>query len=148
MRDFLDVLKPDAVVHLGDYVRDGLTMAKEYPNLRFYQVAGNCDLHRLDQECPEILMPKIGGVYFFLTHGHRHAVKTFLYLLIADARKHNVKAVLFGHTHEPHCHQEEDGMWVLNPGSCGQYRATAGLIAIESGQITSCEIIYHSDLEV
>lgn len=148
MRDFLDILKPDAVVHLGDYVRDGMQMAQEYPQLRFYQVAGNCDMYRSDRDCPEVMIPRIGGVDFFLTHGHRHGVKTYMYMLIADARNHHAQAALFGHTHEPHCHQEEDGMWVLNPGSCGHYGATAGLVVIDSGRIVSCEIVRHSDLEV
>ena len=41
MRQCIDAVKPDAVIHLGDLVGAGETMQEEYPALLFYQVAGN-----------------------------------------------------------------------------------------------------------
>jgi putative phosphoesterase len=89
----------------------------------------------------------IGGVRFLLTHGHLHNVKMTLIRLLADARAMGVDAVLFGHTHEAHCVREEDGLWVMNPGSCGNGGGSAGLIETENGQILSCRILTADDLE-
>ena len=55
------------------------------------------------------------------------------------------QAALFGHTHSALCVQE-DGLWLLNPGSCGSYGGSVGVIETENSQITSCKILTHSDL--
>ena len=86
-----------------------------------------------------------GGVKLFMTHGHNQKVKATLALLKKEAREMGAQAALFGHTHSAYC-CEEDGLWLLNPGSCGSYGGSAGLIETENGQITSCKILTHSDL--
>ena len=53
---------------------------------------------------------------------------------------------LFGHTHVPYCQQEADGLWVMNPGSCGYGGGSAGLIEIENEKISSCRNIRQEDL--
>lgn len=148
MRACLDAVKPDAVIHLGDYFDDGVAMAEEYPQLHFYQVPGNCDVYRVPREIPDIRIDRIGGVDLYMTHGHRHRVKTDTYKLIQDARKCRVAAVLYGHTHVADCHQEPDGLWVLNPGSCGYYGGSAGLIETNNGKIVTCRILRQENLEV
>jgi hypothetical protein len=45
------------------------------------------------------------------------------------------------------CHQEPDGLWVLNPGSCGYYGGSVGIIEVEKRKILSCRILRQSDLE-
>ena len=147
MRKCIEAVRPDAVVHLGDHFDDGTAMQEEYSIGRFYQVPGNCDKYRLYTPVPETLVEKVCGVKLFMTHGHIHRVKMGLGALIADARKTGVDAVLFGHTHEAHCTQEEDGLWVVNPGSCGYYGGTAALVEAESGKITACRILRQADLE-
>jgi len=37
-------------------------------------------------------------------------------------------------------------LWLLNPGSCGSYSGSVGLIETKDGQITDCKILNHSDL--
>lgn len=147
MRCCVDAVKPDAIVHLGDYYDDATALHETYPNLALYQVPGNCDRYRCPENAAEILITSIGGVAFYMTHGHKHGVKQSTSGLIAQARACKVQAVLFGHTHTPECY-EEDGMWVLNPGSCGYYGGTAGLIVTENGKIRSCAIVKERDLEV
>lgn len=142
-----EVIKPDAIIHLGDYFDDGVSLSEEYPHIPFYQVPGNCDRYRCIPGQAEILIPRIGGVNFYLTHGHRHNVKLTDGLLLRDARAAGVDAVLYGHTHEAECRQEEDGLWVMNPGSCGYYGGSAGLIEIENKMITNCCILRQDDLE-
>lgn len=146
MRRCMEVLAPDAVIHLGDYYGDGQILAEEFPQVPLYQVPGNCDLHR--GWCPdgEIRLIELGGVRLYLTHGHRHGVKMGLYRLLADARAAKVQAVLFGHTHEALCQREEDSLWVLNPGPAS-WGGSAGLITTRDGHIHTCTVLSAGDLK-
>ena len=147
MRYAIQQTRPDTVIHLGDYYDDGETLAEEYPGIPFHQVPGNCDRYRCDPGLPEILIPRIGGVNLYMTHGHRHKVKQFLHLLLRDAKASKADAVLYGHTHVANCYQDPDGMWILNPGSCGYFGGSAGLIEIRDGKIVDCRILRQEDLE-
>lgn len=147
MRTCIEAVKPDALIHLGDYLEDANAIAEEYPGIPAYFVPGNCDRYRYSPLVPEILIPRIFGVDFYLTHGHRHNVKMYTGLLLRDARAANAAAALYGHTHEAECSQEPDGLWVLNPGSCGYYGGSAGVIIVENNKIVSCYILRHKDLE-
>ena len=91
-------------------------------------------------------MPTIGGVRFYMTHGHLHKVKMTHSLLLKDARSANAQVVLYGHTHIPECSREADGLWVMNPGA-GGYCGTAGVIEIEDGNVRSCRIVGRTELE-
>lgn len=146
MRLCIRAVKPDAVVHLGDYYDDGTCIAEEFGLTRFYQVPGNCDKYRVNSFVPETLVETVCGVKLFMTHGHIHRVKMGLGALIADAKRTGVQAVLFGHTHTAHC-QQEDGLWVVNPGSCGYYGGSAALIEVEKNEISGCRILRQPDLE-
>lgn len=145
MRECIDVVKPNAVVHLGDYYDDADAMRQEYPYIYFYAVPGNCDKY-FNVAAPEILVSKVCGVNLYMTHGHIHRVKYGLDSLLYDAAKCQVQAVLFGHTHSPLCCQREDGLWVLNPGSCASDGGSAGLIIAEGGKISDCRLLRQSDL--
>lgn len=147
MRTCIDSIKPDTIVHLGDHTSDGEAMMQEYSQIPFIQLPGNCDLYRGGDALPEIRIASLGGVRIYMTHGHRHGVKTYTGKLISDARKNHADAVLYGHTHIPDCHQEEDGLWVLNPGSCGYFGGSAGLLEIENGRVLCCRLLTYKDLE-
>lgn len=147
MRCCVDAVCPDAIVHLGDYFDDGQALAEEYPRIPFYQVPGNCDRFRCPRWAQEIRVEPVLGVPLYMTHGHRHNVKMDTGLLIRDARASRSAAVLYGHTHVAECRQEPDGMWVLNPGSCGYFDGSAGLMEVSGGRILSCRILRQSDLE-
>jgi len=146
MRRCIEAVRPDAVVHLGDHYEDAQAMKEEYSHIPFYQVPGNCDRYRCPPNVPEILIQKIGGVSVYMTHGHRHQVKAYLGALLRDARASKVDAVLYGHTHVADCHQEPDGLWVLNPGSSGYYGGSAGVIESKDGRICSCRLLRDYDL--
>ena len=139
-------IQPDVVIHLGDHFDDGEALKEAFPDIRLYQVPGNCDRYRCPPWAAEVEMVPLDGVRFFLTHGHRHRVKQTLDDLLAAARADRVQAVLYGHTHVADCHQEPDGLWVLNPGSCGYFGGSAGLIETRSGRITDIRILRESDL--
>jgi predicted phosphodiesterase len=82
-----------------------------------------------------------------MTHGHLHHVKSGCYSIIGAGREAGAKAVLFGHTHEALCLQREDGIWILNPGSCGSFGGNVGLITVTGQEISECRILRYSDLE-
>jgi len=147
MRKMILAVKPDAVIHLGDHYEDGVAMAEEFPHLNFHQVCGNCDRYRCPPFAREFLCYGVCGVKLYMTHGHVHGVKMSLYRLLKDARDNDVQAVLYGHTHVADCHREEDGLWVLNPGSCGSSGGSAGLIETCGNEIIACRILRQADLE-
>lgn len=147
MRLCIETVKPDALIHLGDYYADGEAIMETYPDIPMIQVPGNCDKYRCLPSVPEILIQRVYGVNLYMTHGHRHRVKQDTAKLLADARASRADAVLYGHTHVANCYQDVDGMWILNPGSCGYYGGSAGLIETENNKISACRIIRQADLE-
>lgn len=140
------LVKPDAIIHLGDHYDDGEALRDEFPDARIYLVPGNCDRNRAPIYAQEILIQPLGGVRLYMTHGHRHRVKTGTGELLASARVAGCDAVLFGHTHVAECYQDDTGLWVLNPGSCGYFGGTAGLMEISDGKIRQCRILREEDL--
>ncbi len=146
MRWAIQAVKPRAVVHLGDYYRDAEDMMEENPNIPFYCVPGNCDLHRGFIPAPEIRVEKVCGVLLYMTHGHRHNVKISRFSLIKDAKAAGAQAVLYGHTHQADCYREGD-LWVLNPGSSGVYGGSVGVMEVDNGKIISCRVLQQAALE-
>ena len=147
MRSCVDAVRPDALIHLGDYFDDGQVLAEEYPGIPIYQVPGNCDRYRCPMDVQEIRIEPVLGVPLYMTHGHRHNVKQDTGVLLRDARVSRSAVVLYGHTHVAECRRETDGLWVLNPGSCGYFGGSAGLIEVSGGMIVCCRILRQSDLE-
>lgn len=101
-------------VHLGDGERELDMMRLKYPDLDIRHVAGNCDYHSMS---PNIEIIFAGDIKVLCTHGHLYGVIYGTEMLRSIARDNGCKAVLFGHTH---CRYEsyEDGIYLLNPGSC------------------------------
>ena len=147
MKRCIGQLNPDAVIHLGDYYDDAQTMEEEFSHIPFHMVAGNCDRYRCPPDARELLCYGVGGVTMMMTHGHRYFVKNGLGALLAEARRLGAAAVLFGHTHQAVCMQEPDGLWVLNPGSCGYGCYTCAIIETADKKITACRIITEAELE-
>ena len=146
MRMCIEAVRPDVMIHLGDYFDDGEAMKEEYPGIRLYQVPGNCDRYRCPPDQPEICIDRIGGGDVYLTHGHKHRVKQGLGGLLSSARTAKADIVMYGHTHVADCHREEDGLWVLNPGSCGYSGGSAGIIEIQDGKIREVRLLREADL--
>ena len=146
MRHCIDRLKPQHIIHLGDHFADGEAMAQEYPHICFHQVPGNCDRYRTAPWQADILSYPIEGINFYMSHGHLHGVKSGLHRFLLDARKSKADIALYGHTHIADCHREEDGLYVLNPGSGGSWSGSVGLIEITDGKISSFRIMQQADL--
>ena len=148
MKRFVEAVKPQAIVHLGDHFDDADVLAEEFPHIPLHRVPGNCDAWRMTRYEPPVKCYDVCGVRLLMTHGHEQRVKQTLLLLVKQARELGAAAALYGHTHVADCHREEDGLWVLNPGSCGYGGATAGLIETENGTIRSMRILHYAELTV
>lgn len=146
MRMCIAALKPDILVHLGDHYDDGAAMAEENRHIRFYQVPGNCDRFFPGGWQPEVLCCDLGGVLCYMTHGHKHGVKSGEERLVAAAREAGARVVMYGHTHEP-TYRVEDGLLILNPGSCRGYSGSVALLEVQDNEISSCQILRQEDID-
>lgn len=135
MRDAVELEHPDYVIHLGDLERDAQLLAQEYPALAITGVPGNCDGF---PTAPLQQLVNYDGVPILMSHGHIWSVKSGYGGAIAAAHKCRAQVLLFGHTHVPYCTQEEDGLWVVNPGSIRD-RGSYAVITIMDGK-PSCEL--------
>lgn len=136
MQEAVDQERPDLIFHLGDHIRDADELSQQIGTVPVIRVLGNCDRLSVGQE---ILLHECRGVRFYLTHGHRHGVKTGLMRLTYAAMEADAQIAVFGHTHRPLC-QEMGGVTLFNPGSCGGYGATYGVIEVHDGTFT-CELM-------
>ena len=86
----------DALIFLGDGLRDLELALTLCPKLRAYSVAGNCDYGALE---PTDGLAAFDGVVIFYTHGHMYGVKYDLDTLADAASARGAEVALFGHTH-------------------------------------------------
>ena len=110
----------DALIFLGDGLRDLELALTLYPKLRAYSVAGNCDYGALE---PTDGLAAFDGVVIFYTHGHMYGVKYDLDTL-ADAAS------------------ARGGVFLFNPGSCGRCYTgpnTYGILTLDGGKVTAYE---------
>ena len=147
MRSAVAQVRPDAIIHLGDHYDDGEVIAEENLHIPMYQVPGNCDAHRCWGK-PELLCLDVCGARMFMTHGHRQHVKQTRFQLEKEAREMGAAIALYGHTHEAFVHRESDGLWIMNPGTCGSYGGSVGVIEVKNGQIVDCAILRADGLTV
>ncbi len=146
MRRCVDAVRPQAIIHLGDFYDDAQALQEDYGHIPFHMVPGNCDRYRCPMDARELLCYPVGGVKMMMTHGHNYRVKSGTGALTAEARRLGAQAVLYGHTHIADCRREDD-LWVLNPGTCGHFGGSAGVIETDGEKIIACRIIRQADLE-
>lgn len=135
------VKRPDAVVFLGDGLRD-LSYC-DIGGIPLFAVNGNCDVYDLFgtlSPSDEIVMT-LGGKRFLMVHGHAYGVKNGLGRLIAHAVEKDVDVALFGHTHVPLEKYLPEGeseygillkkpLYLLNPGSIGGFSPSFGCVTV------------------
>ena len=135
------IKKPDAILFLGDGLRD--IAYADIDGITLFAVCGNCDLYSLIRgiEVEEELVFTLGDKRIMMVHGHKYGVKSGLGYLLSAAASRDVDIVLYGHTHEKYeavvLPDNEYGIktkkpiYVLNPGSIGDYRASWGNITVD-----------------
>ena len=112
-------LKPDALIHLGDYARDAEALRESFPELPLYVVRGNCDVV---SSAPDTAVAELGGVRVFLAHGHQYGVDWGrLDSLVYAAMERKARVALYGHTHEANV-EEIAAVQLMNPGTAGKGR--------------------------
>lgn len=124
--------EPDAdlLIHAGDVQRDVDDILDAWPELPCEYVLGNNDF--CVTGVPSQRLFEFGGKRIFLTHGHMYRVKSSTARLVQKARAMGADICIFGHTHLP-CLEEQDGIWVLNPGTAWRSYAT---IEITDGEVS------------
>ena len=129
MEDVIRREHPELVLHLGDLCRDIEEIQRRFPQQTIQNVCGNCDGFSL---APAVRLLELRGRRVLMMHGHTHGVKTGYGGAIAAARQVGADILLFGHTHQAYAERLEDGLWVMNPGSCQSWgRTTYGVILLE-----------------
>lgn len=110
-------VRPDVVIHLGDYERDAEKIRTEFPEVALYNVCGNCDMY---PSAPNADIVPLGPVKAFITHGHLYNVEWGdLSNLAYAAMEQGAQIAMFGHTHRA-VNDELGSVKILNPGTAGR----------------------------
>ena len=122
----------EVIVHCGDGDEQVQLLKDTYKDKMIVGVRGNCDWSSF---LPLTETLNILGKKIFITHGHLYNVKTELYKIMCAAREQGADILLYGHTHIA-MNTFEDGLYMMNPGSCHGYMASYGILEItENGDV-------------
>ena len=124
-------IRPEAILFLGDGLRE--LDDTEFDGIPFYAVRGNCDFFSIMDglEVPEERILRFSEYTVIMMHGHKYGVKLGLGAAISRARAAGADILCFGHTHValeryiPADTEEGKPLYVMNPGSIGEYRSSA-----------------------
>jgi len=117
----------DGLIHLGDGVLDGCTVAEEF-GIPFHGVRGNTDF---GSDFPDMSVAELDGRPYLLLHGfqlemnpyHPPAVwRETMAELARMAKKRKARGVFFGHTHQALLDMA-GGLLIMNPGD--QYQGAS-----------------------
>lgn len=116
----------DAILHGGDINKQSIVdELRQYAPL--YVVRGNND-KEWAEEIPHDLRVTLEDVTFYMVHNKKEV----------PADLSGLDVVVFGHSHK-YVEEEKDGVWWLNPGSCGPRRfhqeVTMMMAEVADGQI-------------
>jgi putative phosphoesterase len=136
LRTLLQIVKSqptaEIIIHCGDGNEEAQYIKDSYRDKMVVAVKGNCDW-MCDAPSKEII--KVLGKKIFITHGHLYNAKFGLYNMVCAAREEEADVLLFGHTHNAMT-EYDDGLYMMNPGTCRGYGASYGYIDItEKGEI-------------
>lgn len=109
----LEVIKKRHNVQRNFHCGDSELLASSDSLEGFQTVEGNCDWNG-DFPLEEVV--EIGGLRFFITHGHLFGVKSNLLNLHYRALEVKADIVCFGHSHIAYAEKIEEQLYI-NPGS-------------------------------
>ena len=128
----------DAVIFLGDGLRDLEQALAFFPHLRVYSVAGNCDYGALE---PLDGLAGFDQTVVFYTHGHMYGVKIRSGHACRCRRRPGRRGGAVRSL--PYSPRGAAGkVFLFNPGSCGRCYTgpdTYGLLTLENGAVTAYE---------
>lgn len=123
----------EAVIFCGDGISDIENLRSSFPEKAFYIVRGNCDWGANIEKIGTVTLE---SVKIFYTHGHIFNVKYSDYEVKERARDCGATILLYGHTHIP-LTDYDDGLYIMNPGSCRSSMGTYGIIDITKNGIVT-----------
>ena len=124
----------EIIVHCGDGDEQVQYLKDTIKDKMIVGVRGNCDWC---SSLPSKEILSVCGKRIFITHGHLYNAKVGMYNIMCSAREEKADILLFGHTHNAMTYYE-DGLYVMNPGSCSGYMASYGYIDItDKGEIVT-----------
>ena len=129
-------VRPDIIIHLGDYERDTEILRREFPETPLYSVCGNCDFSPL---APLTDTVQIGSVKAMICHGHSYGVDyNNIDRLVYAAQERECRIAMFGHTHSAY-NGEAGGVKIIKPGTAGKgrYLTYAYIEVFDNGGIAS-----------
>lgn len=130
----------DAVIHLGDNIKDGDELEKRL-DIPVYRVRGNCDGARTKEECSRTVETEAGRI--LITHGHMDGVNFQLDRLMYRAMEEGCTAAFYGHTHVSFL-DDSGEIILMNPGSLTKPRdgsdGSYGIVETE-GDSMKCRIV-------
>ncbi len=133
----------DVIIHLGDFSDDGRDIG-EITQKPIYFVRGNNDYVATDE--PSELFINIGGIDFFITHGHKYNVYSGLTNLKFRAITAGAQVALFGHTHV-YFKEISENILFLNPGSPSypRFGDKKGYVIFDTNNLKTKRIIMEED---
>lgn len=143
------------VIHCGDHIEDAKKLEKQYPQLRFFCVPGNCDGWFFSEE-ERIKVIQIEDKQVLITHGDHHNIKINYKDFFNEIKKQKADIGLCGHSHIAHFETQKDtGLIALNPGSISLPRddryPSYAVLDIQKGKQTGVKlmrIVGHESREV
>lgn len=128
----------DAMIHVGDFTNISVyKYLKEYFKGNLYAVCGNMDRGELRKILKERMVIEVEGVKIGLIHGWgppqgiEERIRGFF-------EGERVKAIVFGHTHNPVYRWESDLLF-FNPGSPTDriyaVKNTLGILEVDEGRL-------------
>lgn len=129
----------DVIIHLGDGEEQADAIKMMFPNKMVVNVKGNCDW---GSTLPMVEIKNLEGKKIMATHGHLYNVKMGYLEAIYAAREQQADVLLFGHTHMPFTYYD-DGLYIMNPGSCHGSYGTYGILDITKAGIVTNVIKVH-----
>lgn len=124
----------EIIIHCGDGAEQYQFLKDMLSDKTVIGVRGNCDWSSM---LPVTELAEVKGKKIFITHGHLYNAKFTTMQLEYAAREQKADILLFGHTHEA-LTDYNDGLYIMNPGSCSGYYATYGIIDItDKGDIVT-----------
>lgn len=116
------------ILFLGDGARDFGRLTDILSGKTVHLLRGNNDYTDL----PLAKELFLAGHRLLACHGHAYAVKRGTMGLLMEGKARGCEALLFGHTHIP-CNEYQQGVLLLNPGSCSVFSVRRPTYALLGG---------------
>lgn len=141
----------DIVIHCGDHIDDAKKLEKQYDQLTFFYVPGNCDGWFFSDE-EKIKIVDVEDKRILITHGDQHNIKLNYKELFEEIKRKNADIGLCGHSHIAHVEeQKKTGLMIVNPGSISLPRDSAypsyAVLDIQKGKEINVKMMLIVDKE-